>query len=389
MAFYAVIVCGGDATRMGPMQTSKTLIPVNGVPAVIRCLHAFRKAGCECVLVIRPSDEALFRKALLAWHADAKLVYGGADRQASVKNGLDAIEDRDAFVLIHDGARPMITPAFVADCMQFALEHGSAVPAVPVTDTLKKCTDGDVKTVSREGLYRTQTPQCFRLQDLLKAYALADGSYTDEAALFEHAGLPMCLCRGMAENVKLTQREDIALAERLSQKIYRTGFGLDAHRFEKGRKLILCGVEVPYDRGLLGHSDADAPLHALTDALLGAAAMGDIGQWFPDTDERFRGISSVLLLKRVAQHLCGKGIRIVNADVTIVCQRPKLMPYIDAMRRTTAEALGVPTACVSVKATTTEHMGYEGREEGISAHAVATVAVDPLMTEMEAEHDPE
>ena len=384
MTWYAVIVCGGNAARMGRPALNKTLIKVAGVPSAVRCVSAFAKAGCRCILVIRPGDAEAFREALAMWQAEAELVFGGTERQHSVRKGIDAIQDTDAWVMIHDGARPLIDADFIRACQREAEAHGSAVPAIPVADTLRK-KDGDrTVTVSREGLYRAQTPQCFRLTELKDAYQMTEGAlFTDEAAMMEEAGYPVHLCRGKPENIKLTVREDCDLAEKLLQKTYRTGFGLDAHRFAEGRKLVLCGVEIPHSKGLLGHSDADAALHALTDALLGAAALGDIGKWFPDTDEKYRGISSLLLLEEAVRLITDRGWQVIHADVTIVCQAPKLAPYIEEMRMNVARALGVPVSHVSVKATTTERMGYEGREEGISAHAVATIAGDPAIMETE------
>ncbi len=372
---YAIIVCGGSGTRMGALPVSKTLLPVGGIPSAVRCALAFRRAGCRLILVTPPGGEKPFEEALGKYGVKALLVPGGGERSESVKNGLDRVEDEDALVLVHDGARPLVTSALIRRCVSCAREHRGAVPALKVADTLKKAgADGRVTaTVDRTDMYRVQTPQCFYARDLRKAYALGGEGCTDEASLMENAGFPVTLCAGDSANIKLTTPEDLAMADRLLRRVTRIGFGLDAHRLAEGRRLVLCGVEVPYDKGLLGHSDADAALHALTDALLGAAALGDIGQMFPDTDERYAGISSLLLLGRAAERIRASGFEIVNCDVTIVCQKPKLAPFIPEMRARVAGCLGIGVSRVSVKATTTEHMGYEGRGEGVSAHASATL----------------
>ena len=374
----AVIVCGGRGTRMGAAGESKTLMKVGGVPSAVRCARAFRKAGCRLILVTPPNGEAPFARALEKYGIrGALLVPGGKERTDSVKNGLDMIPDGDTLVLVHDGARPLITTALIRRCIACAEAYGSAVPALKAADTLKKA-DGDgrvISTLDREGVYRVQTPQCFYAGDMKKAYAAAGSArFTDEAALMENAGFPVRLCPGDETNIKLTTPEDLQMADRLIRRAYRTGFGLDAHRLVSGRPLILCGVNVPYEKGLDGHSDADAPLHALTDALLGAAAMGDIGHLFPDTDDAYLGISSLLLMGEAAEKIRGAGFEIVNCDITVVCQRPKLAPFVPEMRSNIARCLDIPLSRVSVKATTTEKMGYEGRGEGISAHAAATLA---------------
>ncbi len=374
---HAVIVCGGKGTRMGAGAVSKTLLPVGGIPAAVRCALAFRRAGCRLILVTPPGGEKPFEDALARFGIrDALLVPGGRERTDSVRRGLDAVADPEALVLVHDGARPLVTEGLIRRCIACAAAHRSAVPALKVPDTLKRA-DGDgrvLATLPREDVYRVQTPQCFYAGDLKAAYAAADGaSFTDEAALMENANFPVRLCPGDPANIKLTTPEDLEMAHRLLRPVVRTGFGLDAHRLGTGRRLVLGGAVIPYEKGLDGHSDADAALHALTDALLGAAAMGDIGRLFPDTDDRYRGISSLILLKEAADRIRGAGFGIVSCDVTIVCQRPKLAPYVPEMRQNIASCLGVAPGRVSVKATTTEHMGFEGREEGISAHACATL----------------
>lgn len=384
----AVIVCGGRGTRMGAGSVSKTLLKVGGVPSAVRCALAFRRAGCRLILVTPPGGAGPFKEALEhRGIRDAVFIPGGKERADSVFNGLEAVESPDDLVLVHDGARPLVTAKLIRRCVACAEKHRGAVPALKNADTLKKADpDGRViTTVDREGIYRVQTPQCFYAGDLKAAYAAARGRrFTDEAALMENAGFPVWLCEGDPANIKLTAPEDLVMANRLVSRVYRTGFGLDAHRLTEGRRLVLCGVDIPFEKGLDGHSDADAPLHALADALLGAAAMGDIGKLYPDNDDRYLGISSMLLLKDTAERVRREGFDIVSCDITVVCQRPKLAPYIPEMRRNIASCLGVAPGRVSVKATTTEKMGYEGRGEGISAHACATLSQEDSEEEDES-----
>ena len=374
---YALLLCGGSGKRMGSLPVGKTLMPVGGIPAVVRCARAFSSADCRLILVVPQGQESLYHDVLDHFGLSARITAGGKERQDSVGRGLALVPEDGDLVLIHDGARPLVSEKLIRELIRQALISGSAVPALPVTDTLKRAdADGTVLgTTDRAGLYRVQTPQVFCAGDLRKARAAAgEGPFTDDAQVMEQAGFKVHLCPGEANNLKLTYPEDFVMAEKLLSPLFRTGFGLDAHRLTAGRDLVLCGVRVPYDKGLDGHSDADVALHALTDALLGACALGDIGTWFPDTCEEYRGISSRILLERAAALVRDKGFEIVSCDITIVCQKPKLAPYIGQMREYTAESLGLDTDRVSVKATTTEGMGYEGRGEGISAHACATVS---------------
>ncbi len=373
---HALILCGGSGTRMGPLPVNKTLMPVAGVPCAVRCARVLAGEGCRIILVVPPGQEARFKAVFAAWGlGDIVLAPGGRERQDSVGNGLALVPDGD-LVLIHDGARPLIRRGMIRALLKTAAEKGSAVPALPVTDTLKAA-DGEMRVLAtrdRRGLYRVQTPQVFRAEEMRRARERAgNGPFTDDAQVMEAAGMEVYLCPGDPQNLKMTVPEDLQMAEKLLTPVCRTGFGLDAHRLTAGRDLVLCGVKIPFEKGLDGHSDADVALHALTDAVLGACALGDIGKLFPDTAEEYRGISSLILLSRAAALIREKGFSVVHCDVTIVCQRPKLAPYIDEMRKKTADCLAIPLDCVSVKATTTEKMGYEGRGEGISAHAVATV----------------
>jgi 2-C-methyl-D-erythritol 4-phosphate cytidylyltransferase/2-C-methyl-D-erythritol 2,4-cyclodiphosphate synthase len=293
-----------------------------------------------------------------------------------VRLGLEALEkDAPDFVLIHDAARPLVSAKVIGDVIA-ALESGAdgAVPMLAVADTLRRADGKDWITVPRDDLYRVQTPQGFRFADILKAHRdHADAQATDDAALAALAGLVVQAVPGEESNLKVTTEKDFGLAEKLMTNETRSALGYDAHRFCPGDHVWLCGVQVPHDQGLEGHSDADAGLHALTDAVLGCISAGDIGQHFPPTDERWRGAPSWKFLDHAAKLVAEKGGRILHCDVTLICERPKIGPYRDAMRARIAEILHLDVERISVKATTTEGMGYTGRREGLAAQAVATV----------------
>ena len=375
MSVYAILLCGGSGTRMGARE-NKTLLPVGGVPACVRAGRTLLAVADGLVAVVRDGEAALFRSVFeQAGLPVCALVTGGGTRQASVREGLSALPDDCAEVLIHDGARPLVDVKTVRAVLDSVRRCGTGVAAVPMTDTVKRAApDGVVQeTLDRSCLWRMQTPQGFRRDLLERAHAAATDDLTDDAGLVERLGLPVQLVESTPFNIKLTRKEDWIMADRLAAVCPRAGLGIDAHRLVPGRPLVLCGVTVPYELGLDGHSDADVALHALCDALLGAAALGDIGRHFPDTDERYRGISSMLLTGRVRELLASAGYVPANVDITIVAQRPKLAPWIPQMAENVAQVLQLTPDCVSVKATTTEHMGYEGRGEGISAQAVAMI----------------
>ncbi len=379
MSAFAVLVCGGSGTRMGG-SGNKTLLPVAGVPACIRAYRTLTSVLDGAVVVVRAGEEALFQIAFAAYgEAPYQIVAGGADRQASVYAGLCALPESCAEVLVHDGARPLVSEHTVRAVLSSVRQFGTGVAAMPVRDTIKRAdAKGRVlETLNRAELYAMQTPQGFRKETLLKAHRKIKARMTDDAALVEALGEEIRLVMSEPSNIKLTSGEDVVMARALvGGGALRIGQGMDAHRLVQGRKLVLCGVEIPYERGLLGHSDADAALHALTDALLGAAALGDIGRHFPDTDARYSGISSLILLQKTREILAEHGFSPVNCDVTVIAQAPKLAPYIGQMRQNIADALRMDINAVSVKATTTERMGYEGRGEGISALAVAMIRQD-------------
>ena len=382
----AIIVAAGKGARMG-LGRNKVLEPLLGVPVLVRTLRAF--LCCTEIgrvgIVTAADDVAEVRRQLETYGLSQRVAFvteGGEDRQASVARGLE--KATGDIVLIHDGARPFVTPDVIVRTIHSAVRVGSGVAAVPSKDTIKRVDEGGrvLETPPRALLRAVQTPQTFRLSDIRAAHAWARAQgvrATDDAALLEAMGKAVYLVEGDVENIKLTTPEDMQVGEAILRRrgeaplMMRIGHGYDVHRLVEGRRLILCGVEVPYERGLLGHSDADVATHALMDALLGAAALGDIGRHFPDTDPAYAGADSIALLRHVAGLLADRGYRPGNVDVTIIAQRPKLKDFIPAMRARIAQALGLREEEVNVKATTTERLGFEGEGLGISAHAVATV----------------
>ena len=332
MKTYAILLCGGSGTRMGAAE-NKTLLRIGGEPGIARCFRAFQGLVDGIALVTRAGEEAVFGDALAAYGLRPyAIVPGGIDRQASALRGLKALPPDADIALIHDGARPFVRRDVIQRVIDSVRQYGSGVAAVPARDTVKRAdARGRVlETLDRSELWQMQTPQGFFVKDLLSAHAAAPGRYTDDAALMEAAGRPVQLVPGSYDNIKMTSPEDVRMVNGLLSP--RIGTGFDAHRLVENRELWLGGVLIPYERGLLGHSDADVALHALMDALLGAAAMGDIGKLFPDSDDRYQGISSILLLKEVGKRLTDGGFTVGNVDVTIVCQAPKLAPYIPQMR---------------------------------------------------------
>jgi 2-C-methyl-D-erythritol 4-phosphate cytidylyltransferase/2-C-methyl-D-erythritol 2,4-cyclodiphosphate synthase len=316
--------------------------------------------------------------AVLAGLSGWRTVAGGATRSKSVQAGLHALSGPDDEpVLIHDAARPFVTHRHVEALLAALDGADGAIPALPVSDTLKQEVNGHTITASREGLWRAQTPQAFRKLRLVEAYAAwsAEADPTDDAAVIEAAGGRVALAPGDPMLMKLTWPEDFEMAERLAggARIVRVGQGYDAHRFGPGEAVWLCGVKIAHDAALIGHSDADAGLHALTDALLGAVGEGDIGDRFPPSDPQWKGVSSDRFLTRAVELVRSRGGRVLNADVTLICEAPKIKPHRQAMRERLAELLGVRLDRVSVKATTTEGMGFTGRREGLAAQAIVGV----------------
>ncbi|MCI7640724.1 MAG: 2-C-methyl-D-erythritol 2,4-cyclodiphosphate synthase [Subdoligranulum variabile] len=367
----AIIVAAGASRRMGFDKLSYRLPDGRTVLETSCALFAAHPAVDELVLVAggnRPQCEAI----AAACPKPCTVVQGGATRADSVRSGLAAAKGQ--LVAIHDAARPFASAEIITAALQAAAESGAAAPAVPVKDTIK-IADQDGKVVAtpdRAMLYAVQTPQCFDRALYLQALEAVSGEkaslVTDDCSLFELASLPVTLTAGDYANLKITTKEDLQ-----KEKTMRIGHGYDVHRLVEDRKLILGGVEVPYEKGLLGHSDADVLLHAVMDAVLGAAALGDIGQHFPDTDPAYKGADSLALTREVAKIIAAHGYKVGNIDATILCQRPKLAPHIPAMRQNIADAFGLPLDAVSVKATTEEHLGFTGEGLGIAAHAVALI----------------
>lgn len=373
----AILLAAGRGERMGE---NKMLFDILGRTVLERAFGALSSCPAIDCLVLVASEETLAACETLASGSDkpASVVLGGERRQDSVLFGLRALLGCDIAV-IHDGARPFVTREILAESVRSAKAHGSGVAAVTVTDTIKFAPGGIVQsTVDRTGLFRMQTPQTFRLKEILSAYEAHIGEdVTDDAALFSAAGHEVRLVLGSEDNIKLTLPEDLrrarAIAAGQEGLRERVGFGEDYHRLEEGRRLILGGVDIPFEKGLLGHSDADVLTHAVMDALLGAAALGDIGNHFPDTDEAYRGADSIALLEKVAALIEQAGFWVSNIDATVVAQRPKLAPHIDRMRENIAAALGIEKSAVGIKATTTEGLGEIGRGLGMAARAVALI----------------
>lgn len=364
----AVIMAAGKGSRMGasvhkqflPLEDGRTVLEHAAEPfqlsprvdeIIIVCGAGFEQ---QCLDLCRRFDKV------------KKAVPGGCQRQDSVNNALAHVGE--GLVLIHDGARPFVSAEVIDGVIKAACSCGAAVPCVPVKETIrqKDC------TLDRSSLFVVQTPQGFETALIKRAYqkAYEDGFYgTDDASLVDRLGEQVAISEGSYSNIKLTTREDLPVDTQM-----RVGQGFDVHKLTENRKLILCGVEIPFEKGLLGHSDADVALHALMDAMLGAACLGDIGKHFPDSDMRYKDIESLRLLAEVARLLAKQGWSLINADITIMAQRPKLLPHIEAMRQNIADTLGIAGDRISVKATTTEKLGFVGREEGIAAEAVCLLS---------------
>ena len=379
----AVLVAAGSSTRMG---FDKLSFDLGGETVLERSVRAFDECPevDELVIVTGASSENAQRAAARC-KKPVRLVKGGSTRAESARSGVAAAHGR--LVAVHDAARPFVSQSVITDTIAAAARCGAAAPAVPVKDTIKQAVPGDGKTVpeaclvrstpDRSTLYAVQTPQCFDRAAYLAALEELDETrarlVTDDCSLFELTGRPVQLTQGDYANLKITTREDLPCPAQRKETEMRIGHGYDVHRLVEQRKLILGGVEIPFEKGLLGHSDADVLTHAVMDAVLGAAALGDIGQHFPDNDPEYAGADSLKLACRVAQILKEHGWRIENIDATLLCQRPKLAPHIPAMRANLAVAFGLPVEAVSVKATTEEHLGFTGEGLGIAAHAVALI----------------
>lgn len=391
----AIIPAAGSGIRMG-LSEPKQFYELGGVPILVHTLGVFEKVDAVGqVIVVVPVEQCDRVETLVQQYRLAKVskvVAGGEKRQDSVLAGLRILPAEVELVLVHDGVRPFVPVSVIDNCLREAEKNGAAMAAVPVKDTLKSVSGQRMiqKTIGRDKVWQAQTPQAAAKSLLLQAYRLAgemeNFSATDEAGLLELLGQPVKVVEGSEKNIKITRTEDLVLArailreeaeggENLAEKLqYCSGYGYDAHRLVTGRPLILGGERISNDKGLEGHSDADVIIHALCDAILGAAGAGDIGQHFPDTDPKFKNISSLTILKEVTAIATGKGFNLVNADITVVAQKPKLAPYFEAMKNNLAAACGASPESINLKATTTEKMGFAGRGEGMCAHAVVMMA---------------
>ncbi len=380
---YALVVAAGRGSRFGG-ALPKQYLPLAGATVLRHAVAALaghpRVTGV--LAAIRPEDRALF-DAAVAGLPMLPPVAGGATRQDSVRLGLEALAaHRPVCVLIHDGARPFPDAALI-DRVIDGLERGpAAIPCLPLRDTIKRAESGAIRaTVDRAELWRAQTPQGFHFEAIRAAHRAAAGhQLTDDSAVAEAAGMTPLLVAGSEDNLKLTTAEDLAAAERLIAARLgdvRVGQGFDAHAFGPGDRVFVCGVEIPHGAALVGHSDADVGLHALTDAVLGAIGAGDIGMHFPPSDPRWRGAASDRFLRHAADLVQARGGIVAAVDVTIICERPKIGPYRAAMVERVAAILGIADERVSVKATTTDRLGFTGRGEGIAAQAVATIRLPP------------
>jgi 2-C-methyl-D-erythritol 4-phosphate cytidylyltransferase/2-C-methyl-D-erythritol 2,4-cyclodiphosphate synthase len=391
-----VIVAAGSGSRFGdpvPKQYHKA----NGKTLLRHCVESFQTIFPlqNIQIVFNPDHQALFDADLGDMVARAGLrtpVPGGSTRQKSVLNGLRAlVEVSPDLVLIHDAARPGISHDVINNVLDALETHSGAIPTLPVNDTIKQCdANGEIlRTISRDTLRRAQTPQGFDFKTILDAHEAFDGQeMTDDAALLEALNIPVLCVPGSDANDKITRRADLDRSRShfetqttseetvlMAQEEYRVGTGFDVHRFAPGDACILCGVSVPHIARLDGHSDADVGLHTLTDALLGAIGAGDIGQHFPPSDPQWKGAASDQFVRHAVDLIARRGGRIVNADITLICERPKIGPHTAKMREKVAEILGIEVDRVNVKATTTERLGFTGREEGIAAQAAVSIAL--------------
>jgi 2-C-methyl-D-erythritol 4-phosphate cytidylyltransferase / 2-C-methyl-D-erythritol 2,4-cyclodiphosphate synthase len=371
-----VVVAAGSSSRFG---ADKLAVRLGGRAVLERAVASVRAPfpAAPAVLVVRPDDVEAETERWRA--AGLRVVAGGPRRQDSVRLGCEALDAAPAtVVLIHDGARPFVPAADVRAVVAAAATAGAALLVAPVVDTIKRVAGGDVSaTVPRDDLARALTPQAFRSHVLRRAWEQAGaGEWTDEAALVEAAGGRVAAVPGDPRNVKVTRPQDLDALRGVYPRSIRVGQGVDVHPFAAGRPLFLCGVEIPSEVGLAGHSDADAPLHAVTDAILGALGAGDIGEHFPPSDERWRGAGSDLFVRHAVSLAAAVGATVTHCDVTILAEQPRIAPLRQAMRARMASLLGLETADVSVKATTCEGLGFVGRREGLVAMAVVTLEME-------------
>lgn len=370
-----IIAAAGIGSRMGG-SVPKQYLKIAGEPILLKTMRAFcSNQYVDYVFVVTNREYMDYCQRLTEDYQLKKtisIVEGGKERQDSVYYALQEVNrcrPGVEYVLVHDGARPFVSQETINFVITAAAGAGAAVACVPVKNSIRQSQGTDSRNIERKNLYAVQTPQGFKKSILMEAYekAFADGYYgTDDAGLVERIGQPVELVRGQYDNIKITTKEDMPMES-------RAGTGFDVHELVENRSLILGGVEIPFEKGLLGHSDADVLLHALMDALLGAAAMGDIGQHFPDTEEAFRGASSLELLGKVKQMLDQEFYRIGNVDITVIAEKPKIKSYIGDMKRNMAKVLEIEEDRINIKGTTTEKLGFTGRGEGIAAQAVCLI----------------
>lgn len=382
MFVSAILAAGGRGARLGA-DRPKQFLEIGGRTILELSIAAVAASDrIDEIIVALPEDHLERAKTWPAAARPMTFVAGGARRQDSVARAFATASRRAEVIVIHDAARPFVTAALIARTIDGAVSHGAAIAAIPARDTVKQTGDpgGDGSrpiraTIPRETIYLAQTPQAFRRDVLARAIAAGQAiDATDEAMLVERLGLPVHVVDGDVRNIKITTPEDLATAEaaaRLTPRSMRVGTGYDLHTLAAGRPLILAGVTIPFERGLLGHSDADIVCHAVTDAILGAAGAGDIGRLFPDTDPAWKDADSLALLRAAVARVHQAGYRVANVDVTVIAQQPKLLPYLDQMRANLAAALGVEPSAVSVKGKTNEGVDSMGHGESMACHAVA------------------
>lgn len=384
MQFSALLVAAGRGLRAGG-GTPKQYRPLAGIAVLRRAVDCFlcHRGLRRLAVVINPDDTPLYEAALNGVE-DSRLtppVQGGATRAASVHRGLEALaasQPADQPVLIHDAARPFLRPTLIDGVLTALDTAEGAFPALPVVDALWAGRDGHADEARRrDGLFRAQTPQGFRLASILNAHRQLGHAADDDVAIARAAGLSVAIAPGCEQNFKITTAADFARAEAVLETVMETrnGTGFDVHKFGPGNHVMLGGVAIPHDHGFVAHSDGDVLLHALTDAVFGAIAEGDIGQWFPPSDPQWKDATSDIFLDRAVARVSERGGRIVHADCTVICERPKIGPYADSMRTRIAQIMRTQTGRVSVKATTSEKLGFTGRGEGIAAMATVTVAL--------------
>ena len=386
MKTVAIILAGGAGKRL-KAHMAKQYLFLNHMPVLVHTLKVFQKSKVidNIILALPPDDLVSIRQELIDKYGLTKvttIVAGGKTRQDSVNNGLAAINEKCDVVVIHDAVRPFVTQELIIQVVAAAKTTGAASAGVKAKDTIKETKKDNMvaATIPRQNLWLTQTPQAFKYELLKEAFksAYVEKFYgTDDASLVERIGKNVKMIEGSYENIKITTQEDILIADALMKKVseinFRNGFGYDSHRFALNRKLILGGIEIPFDKGLQGHSDADALIHSICDALLGAAGCGDIGRHFPDNDPEYKNISSIILLEKVKKIIEARRFSINNIDATVVMEMPRLAPYAAQMVSNIALALDIAEAYVNIKAKTNEGMGFTGRNEGIAAFAIAMV----------------